>query len=122
MSWLNKEEDKFRQQHQQDLNSLLTQRRMQTVRDILNDPLHPNNRQKMAQSLLHPGNFASKKHNMIESLIRQLTVKTDISILRQAEVITSSEMISLLKMVNSPDVENLVVAETIVKQKLSNIK
>lgn len=49
-------------------------------------------------------------------------IRMDINILQHAGLIDTNEVISLLKMVNSPDRENLTVALAIVEQKINNYK
>jgi len=48
--------------------------------------------------------------------------RMDINILQQASLLTPGEAISLLKMLNSEDRENSVVALEAIKQKINNFK
>ena len=54
--------------------------------------------------------------------IIQFFARMDINILQQASLLTPGEAISLLKMLNSKDRENSVVALEAIKQKINNFK
>lgn len=88
-----------------DLNSLDCEQLIMSM-PILNNQLH-------AKSSPVPG-IAEWQYKE-----REDNAKFDMLILAQAGVINSEELLSLYKMAKSPDRENLIVAEEIIKNKLN---
>lgn len=53
--------------------------------------------------------------------IRMLEIQVDILILKQLSLITDEELVSLMKMIKSPDLQNYILAESIVKNLLKKV-
>lgn len=65
----------------------------------------------------------SKKSGSSDSPeMRLVNIQFGMFVVREAGLLSNKELISIYKMIHSPDEENLLVAEEIIKNKLDNYK